>query len=694
MKKSVSFFNAVFLGFGIVISLLILASALFSQPFNVAPNETPLLMDAFYRLGATMIAVLALLFSMRKLRQLNKNKLLFIILGILLVQAVFIFKFQRPVSTDTGYVFDQAEQLANGNFHWLKYFQIYPNNVMISLFWALIYKVFNLLGITNHYLGAVVVQTLLYDLSLGFAVQQSHKIPKFNTKWFLVLGLAYFPMWLFNLFIYNDIVGVAVIYITLGLWIKFIYAQSTAQRWWALAGASLCLAFGMLVRQNLLIIGIALILALVFTVKQPWFKKLGMLSLILVVFGAVNLAGQAVEHQTNFKTTEQIKMPTVSWINMGLNPGTSGETNVEDTWGWYGLKEPKRTEELKNSIQFRLDFMSKRALLDHFWHKIRYTFARGLTLMDFSNVISVQKNLNIISASYVMAQLTQPIYSALIILALIALWQAFKIHDERKSIIIFSALSIVGVFLFHVLLWETRDRYGIVIWPFLFMLSGFVDVEGKSFAWKNQPKILLSLGAIGMLLLMFGAITNRPILGERQIINQPTLSHTYEDYTFSRPIKLKANSEYEFKFKVYNFSNRLNAKIRDAALTPEEADKVHIKIYAKKKLVADLPVQATNRYPVKLHPGTYKMQVVNQNQHDIADSRMFIYTTKKIAWPDDAKVKRNQKLDNSIEPTFTLEHQAKQTLVDDPKYCLIFGVYMILGIINFYLIGRPWQRRS
>lgn len=670
--------NVIFLGSGILTLLVLIAASTISQPINLANNLTPDLMNSFYRIGASIALLSIITFFINKIQSMSKAKFWSMIGIIFVIQVMFIIVFIRSLTTDTAYVFNQAEQLANGNYDWLKYFKIYPNNVMISAFWMLFYKLFNFLHITNHYLGAVLVQTIIYDFGIVFAYNQLKIIPKFHSKWFLLIGFAYFPLWLFNLFIYNDIIGLSILLICIGFFTKFLYGKGSNLRKYCYFFMSiLALTFGIVLRQNLMIVLIALLITIIFVIKKTAKQKLILLLITFGLFGAMNIGSKSIQKQLNFETDNQTMMPTVSWINMGLNVHSAGQSDVYDTWNWYSIDEPERTKELKDSIKYRLDTTPKIDLIKLFWHKARITFTAGLPLMDFKDVRSDVFSINAPRFFYVLAQIAQPIYITLFILALLSIMQNVKIIKELSPIVVFSILSIVGIFLFHVLLWESRDRYGIVILPFIFVLASMTDFSGFSLIYKKKMLAWI-IGIIGTLLLIVGGVTNINAIKNKQVINRETSRLTYSDYTYSHPIKLYKNTEYKFKFEVDNYSNVLFASIKDSELTRNELKKININIYSKNNRIIKTNANVDNRYKVKLKPGSYVMKIDNKNNHDIPNSRLFVYSNKNIKWPDDTTVQKNNKNDYSIEPTLSIFEQNKQTLISSYWYVFIFVIYLAL----------------
>lgn len=687
-------FNAIFLGSGVLTLLVLIVAAAISQPINLANDITPDLMNSFYRIGASIALLSIITFLINKIQSMSKIKYRLIIGIILLIQTIFVLVFLRSLTTDTAYVFNQAEQLANGNTHWLKYFKIYPNNVMISIFWMFFYKLFNFFHISNHYLGAVLIQTLIYDLSLIFAYNQLKKTSNFHGKWFLLIGFSYFPLWLFNLFIYNDILGVSILLICIGFFTKFIiWSGSNLRMYIYIFMAILTLSFGIILRQNLMIVLIALLITIIFVVKKPLKQKLIVLLIIFGVFGAMNAGSKSVQKQLNFETDKQTMMPTVSWINMGLNVHSVGQSDVYDTWNWYSLKEPERTKELKDSIKYRLNTTPKIDLIKLFWHKARITFTAGLPLMDFKDVRSDLFNINVPRLMYILAQIMQPAYLTLFILALISIVQNFKKKNDLNPLITFSILSTVGIFLFHVLLWESRDRYGIVILPFIFVLASMIDVDKISNVYKKKWNIRIT-GFIGALLLIVGGLTNLNVINNKQVVNRETTRLTYSDYTYSHPIKLFKKTEYKFDFEIYNYSNVLVAPIKDSALTADEAKKINISIFNKHKHIINTKVNANNRYNIKLKPGLYTMKVVNKNNHDIPNSRLFVYSNKQVKWPDNTTVQKNNKEDHSIEPSIAFFEQNKQTLISRNWYVFIFVMYMVLVFVGIWIGSKELRKTN
>lgn len=413
-----------------------------------------------------------------------------LVLGLIL-QLVLILKINQPMITDAGYVFTQAERLAIGKTQWLHYFYIYPNNVNSTLLWGGIYKVLSVLGI-NHVTGAHFVQLIILDVSALFVSTSLNKVCSNKLgSWTFIVSILYAPLNLMTLFIYNDIFAIGIFNLLVAVTIQ-LFNMSTQEKlklWVFIILDAIIFAIGFAIRTNFAIVGIALTLSVIFATNLNWRHKISVVILTAVASLAVSVAFTSIAGMLNYHEKAQEVTPAMRYVNMSWNPSTSGEIDGVDAWAWSELPKDQRAAELTNQFEQRIKGYTVTGLVKHVLKKVSFMYANGLTHQDFNFMYEKDNKPIWQSFSWFSRVIFQPFYALLLFAASMTLLKTMilKEHDVLRDIKLFLGLSLLGVLMFHGLLWEVRDRYALITMPALILLGtlGIYDIV----TWLNSSLI-------------------------------------------------------------------------------------------------------------------------------------------------------------------------------------------------------------
>lgn len=508
------FFTWPVIGVAIAMFLSLIFVACFRYPetgFRIGQSS---FLPATFRIGA-VLSLIVLLFGLRERRaKLSRRGIaLFITLG-LLCQLVFLLTFSRSVYSDTGYVMTMVGRLLDGQHHWYQYFYFYPNNVNVTLFWAMCLAPFKWLGVTKFFFLVRLLQLLFLDLALLYFGTSFNKV-KQNAGWLVViLSLFYLPLLTYIVFPYNDLIAVATIFAVLGSFIRLSLAKTRKGQTGQLVVMMLLMAAGIVVRKNSVIILIALLLTLLFVSKiSRKMKALAVvLGLSLTLLGTVGM--KSVQHQVGYVSQPSLVTPSIRYVNMSWNPQTSGEINGPDS-GMYGdLPKDERAKKITAEFKQRLKTLGVKGIAKHLLKKETFQFALAYSNQDMAKMQVtglVKHEWQVPSLLGYLGNLFQPVYILMVVAALYVNWLLLRkkkvLSELMTALVLFADLSILGVFTFHVFLWEVRDRYALPAVPFLLMLAVIAWLAFKEQKSADQPRkqvVLPGLATVSLLCLLLG----------------------------------------------------------------------------------------------------------------------------------------------------------------------------------------------
>ena len=447
--------------------------------------------------AVTLVLVAGILIIMAGLRRwvaiwsvtTYRTVLLGVLAAIVIAQLLVAINFVDAARADSFFVRSQVITIAQGHHTWQHYFMIYPNNVNEVLLESLLLK----LGLNwthNPWAGLNVLRFLWLDTGLlsGLWLLKHRRHWQPSGLSFAILWLLSLPIYAYGVFQYTDALVLPLIIDSLAL----VAASLRVQGWrhWALmSGNGLLMAFGVMMKSNLIVLWLAFnLLTLVFWGQHRlnWRQVLGWLLTSIVTLGLLFGAMSVWQRQAGYQKAPQSALPVTSWIMMSLNPSASGQYQSAD----FKLVNAQPTSQAKQTvtqtlIKQRLRQMGTTGLAVHLAKKFRIFWATGnfdsfkLTTQWTRAPKWYQNHQRSIQFWLVLG--TQGLYLAVLIQGG---WTLIRSRSWQTT---FLVLTILGLTAFHVLFWEVEGRYALPLLPGLLLLAA----SGES----HYPKMRRSLAS-------------------------------------------------------------------------------------------------------------------------------------------------------------------------------------------------------
>lgn len=501
IKKGLYLILAFFLGIFIISSFFIRAKYSFS-----VYGDNPILERQDIGVFIFVIAVLILLnISLYKLcLKLNKySKKIVISVTLLLsflIQLGIIFAFTVLPTADSQTVLSLALNMLYNNdyssFQTGGYLYMFPFNYSIVLYLKALLAIF-----PDNYLVIKIFNilfTLVTTLMIYLIYKQVNYKSKENDYGVLVFGATYIPALLMSNFIYNDIIGTALLTSAIYFIIRFVKEKNIKH----IIISSILLSMGNYFRGIGVLYLIAAIIYILLSLKKVGIKKVATAMLIVVSLFNIPNWTQNIALQLTNKVSESITInsaPVYMWLNMGINMDRFGFWDNMQSYNIYqrqaGYNKEESIELYKQSIENKLSNATFSNLVTMYYKKIVWTWTEGTYQIDRYGVgdgVTTNQNQKMsITGGYSYTTFATDLFkgdspyrsSLLLILYVmnflmycfifIRLISSIKIkrYDE-----VFLVLAILGFIGFYVL-WEIKSRYIYPVYPLLIVLSymGFKD---------------------------------------------------------------------------------------------------------------------------------------------------------------------------------------------------------------------------
>lgn len=254
----------------------------------------------------------------RRLDSLNKKHVIYTIVYLsVLAQVLFILYFPVRQFADQDIVNSIAFDIIDGNFGAFQersYLYQYPNNIGITLFLSVIYRIFPQALIAPKFLNvafSTITSLLIYRIY--------HELfPQKETNDFALIIFSCFfpPMIMLNNLVYNDIYATTLFLGSIFNAMRFVKTEN--KKYLVLTGALLTL--GNFLRQVGAVFLLAIIVYFVIT-RVPLLKSLAFFGIVLVLFRMPMFLVNNYLIETE-KIPEPIgtnSIPIDMWIHMGMN---------------------------------------------------------------------------------------------------------------------------------------------------------------------------------------------------------------------------------------------------------------------------------------------------------------------------------------------------------------------------------------
>lgn len=569
-------------------------------------------------IGSVMlIAVLCLLVSWLKRLSLKKQRaVLWILMCMwLLLQLFFDFYVQGAQGVDDLDVRLQAHKLAAGDINWSGYFHVWPNNVNIAIFFSWIIRFFRLIGITDTWLLFNLFITLITFVTLVMGTKILDNIVSFEAKivlWTFILFYA--PFYVVNFYSYTD--PIAAFFVVLSFWeLSKLGAHNKWDLIHLLCGIILIVC-GTLIKTNAVIFVITIPIFIFF--KYGWKKLAQSLLILIIVMGLGIFFQNKIQSQYEYSENSEVKFPTEYWIALSYNKYSKGTVKSNQyTWSYTG-----RVKGVKNKVKVdrklikdEIRSLGLSGVLKQYLDKTNVMYSSGnagIIMRDFSIYPKYSKITTYLSGTNgnLMSYLAQIVYTVAIILVAFQIGYMFL---RRMPVTLFDMFLIffIGLYMFHILLWEVENRYLYLILPLIFVFAAYSFLSNNL---ENEITVLVGHSSRGKWLItaLIMTIIGTFLIGNYSLIEFKNSNYVaIQQQTFFRTdsIKLKPQESIEQTFKLSVAPKYLKLNLGS------KYDHFHTTLIDLKTHKSILLGQQNGYYKLKANSGNILIKVTNKSNH-------------------------------------------------------------------------------
>ncbi len=396
---------------------------------------------------------------------------------IVTVGAVFIVQSFVSIATfqsldhDIGRVFNGAgyylhDAGRDDYYQYIRYFNIWPNNVPIFLFFVGMMSVVDALGAASYeayYAVAVVIAQLVFTAAICLTFLYLRRIAGIVAAYISLVFWLIFPLvYLQGSVFYTDTYSLAFVPAILYLFERAKSATSKKSFWVFTLLTALVLFCGYAMKSTVLFVFIALFLVGLISKKVK--KTLIISAVSAAVFFVLSLGLTQIEMSTvlSEESLEQFQMPATFWVAMGLG-GQNGAYEQLDYDSVLSIDNQQGKQDYTwQLITERLQSRSASENLEFFARKLNYTFGSGDG--DISYMLSrgpVNEDNFIYSLILPEGRfyteffhLNQSVYVLLCVLGVVGATASLRRRNNKADAMF---LALLGFFLF-MLFWESNQR--------------------------------------------------------------------------------------------------------------------------------------------------------------------------------------------------------------------------------------------
>lgn len=450
------------------------------------------------------------------------------ILLVLIVQVAYALIICRKIGFDSGIIYDSAIDLMNGNLVHEWYFSMYENNIFLTLFIEILFRIFRTLKLANFFFIGVLFNILIIDLAIYYI----YKICKilFENKYSFICNLFSLPMLGFTPYIavvYSD--TLSLIFPLLIFYNYLCYKKSDDKKYKLkrIAFITLFTIIGYLVKPTNVIILIAILILEIFysiinhfkdyrnILKDKYILNYYLKCIFIVFFIFIAVYGSFILYKDlrlkNYISKQDFQnngFPYTHFMMMGLKPtdmegkyyGYYSEDDVNETKLRIGKEEKK--EYNISEIRKRLKKLGFSGYISFLYDKYTCIISDGsffygmegnfytsdpYSNSKFSKLVQKYTYQSEDGYNNVTVNIMQAYWSLILIIILLSTIKCIFKNEENYINIL--RLSLIGIILF-ILLFEARSRYLINHIPIFIILCvyGITNIYNLK---QNKNVVLL-----------------------------------------------------------------------------------------------------------------------------------------------------------------------------------------------------------
>ena len=489
----------------------------------------------------------------------------FLIISLLLViilQSWILIKFPVSVYHDPYRVLTAAERLAANDPNWQQstYFERYPNNLPLTFFLSLWFKLtFKLHLTTNFALGALSLVCL--DSLIISIILMLKKLAARNSLIIASLAFLVFTPFAYSYYLqifYSDLpamLGLILIFQILLSW----KSQTVNQNFGLALSLFIVTLISQLIKPNLIVILPAILLYILILEQQKLLKTSHLLTPLIIIILAISLSfptAKIIEQTVAFQPKTKDELPVESWILMGLNQHSHG--SYDAALIAQELKMPTKAARQQNDLKKIKAQIHRLKMVGLFkqWLIKASILLNVRSFLTWYNGGLRSANTNLWNWSKIASfiyQLANILLAAVVCLRLLS-WQP-QLENAHERVALLAVIVSLGLLSFNTFLWETEARYGQIILPLSFLLLGTIPLKQTKFS-KIQVKKILLISVIILLGISGGnwSKLNSSNSGSHIVTAQRSqLSSQYNSPTYDLKANACLKQKISFAFRVNLF---------------------------------------------------------------------------------------------------------------------------------------------
>lgn len=437
----------------------------------------------------------------RRLDSLNKKHVIYTIVYLsVLAQVLFILYFPVRQFADQDIVNSIAFDIIDGNFGAFQersYLYQYPNNIGITLFLSVIYRIFPQALIAPKFLNvafSTITSLLIYRIY--------HELfPQKETNDFALIIFSCFfpPMIMLNNLVYNDIYATTLFLGSVLYSIRFVKTK----RLYYLVTTAVLLTMGNFLRPLGAIFLLAILLYF-YIKKVSVLKSLVFFGIVLVLFrvpmfmvGSYLLKTEKISTQIGANS-----IPVDMWIHMGMNDEKIGywddsySLNIYINQGNYDKEKSRQIYRMlinKKLTEKGLTDLAKVYIKKNIWLWTEGTYqAEYYGVGSWGHLYSTIATERLDSSVYFRDSIRWLLHVINILMfSLIFIGLLESIRKKASYQLLLPAIVVIGFIGFYTL-WEIKPRYIYPIYPYLILmayqgLNTLIDLPAIRIKFLSRP---------------------------------------------------------------------------------------------------------------------------------------------------------------------------------------------------------------
>lgn len=420
----------------------------------------------------------------------------FIVFGLFLFISIFAgLKLRVNPTWDMGDIFKIAKGFVLGEETSFAYLAAYPNNIMITIIYAIVFKIALLFNITDFISVATVFNAVIISATVVLTYYIARMI--YNKEKALLIAIVMLlttPLYMHVAIYYTDSMSMF-----LSTFILFLLlVKNKVNKSFRIMLCILC-GFVIIVSWKVKVTGVFVALAygiysFIFAVKEKDYKRYFMNAGIIIITLFVCLMGfnRIIESRVLDKNdvNNPHRMPIEHWIILSLTGNGGFDQQVYEYTGAFPTYKEKKEADRKKIKQIIKDY-TPNDFVKHLTVKLKYAWTDGtyfapekLSRQPVEKGLLHQFVLGLGKYNKYYKYFPQVMHLSLFVLIIYSCIEIIKKkkYSDKKIVLIISMLGLI-VFL---LIWENRSRYVLTMLP-IYILLGIGGID--YFSRRRKEKL-------------------------------------------------------------------------------------------------------------------------------------------------------------------------------------------------------------